>query len=75
LRKIAPITSLLSKIGEVRQKTIAQVALNWLIAQENVVPIAGVKNAAQVNQNVGALGWTLTDTEVHELDQASRDYL
>jgi aryl-alcohol dehydrogenase-like predicted oxidoreductase len=75
LRKIAPITSLLSKIGEVHQKSIAQVALNWLIAQENVVPIAGVKNAAQVNHNVGALGWKLTDIEVHELDQASRDYL
>ncbi|MGM3304609.1 aldo/keto reductase [Anabaena sp. WFMT] len=72
LNKIAPVLSLLRKIGEKYGRTPAQVALNWLIAQGNVIPIAGVKNAEQVKQNVGALGWKLTDDEFGELDQITR---
>jgi aryl-alcohol dehydrogenase-like predicted oxidoreductase len=30
-----------------------------------------VKNAAQTNDNLGALGWRLTAEEVQELDDAS----
>jgi aryl-alcohol dehydrogenase-like predicted oxidoreductase len=69
LKKITPVLSLLQKIGEKYSRTPAQVALNWLIAQGNVIPIAGVKNAEQVKQNVGALGWQMTDDEISELDQ------
>jgi aryl-alcohol dehydrogenase-like predicted oxidoreductase len=72
LNKIAPVLSLLSKISEKYGRTPAQVALNWLIAQGNVIPIAGVKNAEQVKQNVGALGWKLTDDELGELDTITR---
>ncbi|AFZ60226.1 aldo/keto reductase [Anabaena cylindrica FACHB-243] len=72
LNKIAPVLSLLRKIGEKYDRTPAQVALNWLIAQGNVIPIAGVKNAEQVKQNVGALGWKMTDDEFGELDRITR---
>lgn len=71
LQKIAPVIDLLRTIGDRYQKTPAQVALNWLIAQGNVIPIAGAKNALQVEQNAGALGWKLTEAEVDELDQAT----
>ncbi|MBK1990567.1 aldo/keto reductase [Sphaerospermopsis aphanizomenoides BCCUSP55] len=74
LNKIAPVLSLLKEIAEQYGRTPAQVALNWLIAQGNVIPIAGVKNAEQVKQNVGALGWKLTDDEVEALDQISRPW-
>ncbi|MBD2626165.1 aldo/keto reductase [Trichormus variabilis] len=72
LNKIAPVLSLLRKIGEKYGCTPAQVALNWLIAQGNVIPIAGVKNAEQVKQNVGALGWKMTDDEFGELEKITR---
>ncbi|MBD2137789.1 aldo/keto reductase [Anabaena sp. FACHB-1237] len=75
LQKISPVLSLLQAIGERYQRTPAQVALNWLIAQGNVIPIAGVKNAAQVQQNVGALGWTMTDDELMQLEQITRPWL
>jgi aryl-alcohol dehydrogenase-like predicted oxidoreductase len=75
LEKIAPVISLLHNIGEKRDRTPAQVALNWLIAQGNTIPIAGVKNAQQVRQNAGALGWQLTDDEVAQLDEISRPWL
>lgn len=75
LQKIAPVISLLRQLGEKHDRTVAQVALNWLIAQGNVVAIAGAKTAAQVRQNAGALGWKLTDDEIAQLEQVTRPWL
>ncbi len=69
LRKIQPLLEKLSELGEKYGKTQAQVALNWLICQPGVIPIPGIKSAAQVEQNAGALGWELSATEVAELSQ------
>jgi aryl-alcohol dehydrogenase-like predicted oxidoreductase len=67
LKKLAPLFSALQQIGEKYDKTPAQVALNWLIAQGNVIPIPGAKNAEQAKQNAGALGWSLSPEEVESL--------
>ncbi|MEY3223579.1 MAG: hypothetical protein RLZZ203_2435 [Cyanobacteriota bacterium] len=75
LNKIASVLSILREIGEKYNRTPAQVALNWLIAQGNVIPIAGVKNAAQVKENVGALGWQMTKDEIAELEKITRPWL
>ncbi|MEH2122675.1 aldo/keto reductase [Nostoc sp.] len=75
LQKIAPVISLLRNFGEKYDRTPAQVALNWLIAQGNVIPIAGVKTAEQVRQNAGTLGWRLSDDEIGELELVSRPWL
>jgi aryl-alcohol dehydrogenase-like predicted oxidoreductase len=75
LQKIAPVISLVRQLGEKHDRTIAQVALNWLIAQGNVVAIAGAKTAAQVRQNAGALGWKLSDDEIAQLEQVTRPWL
>jgi aryl-alcohol dehydrogenase-like predicted oxidoreductase len=71
LAKIAPTIELLKSIGLELDKTPAQVALNWLMAQPNVVPIPGVKTAAQVVQNAGALGWQLSEASVKQLSLVS----
>ncbi len=71
LRKIAPVLTILQKLAIAHDRTPAQVALNWLIAQGNVIPIPGAKTASQARQNVGALGWSLTPEEVAELDVVS----
>ena len=73
LEKIAPVIKLLRQLGEKYDRTPAQVALNWLIAQ-GVVPIPGAKTAQQAQQNAGALGWSLTPSEVEQLDQVTRDF-
>jgi len=75
LEKITPVISLLQQLGEKYQRTLAQVALNWLIAQENVIPIPGAKTAEQARQNAGALGWMLNPEEVAQLEQVSRPWL
>ncbi|MEA5582808.1 aldo/keto reductase [Nodularia harveyana UHCC-0300] len=75
LQKIAPVISLLNSLGEKYDRTSAQIALNWLIAQGNVIPIAGVKTAQQVKQNVGALGWKLNTEEIGKLEEVTRPWL
>ncbi|MBD1922302.1 aldo/keto reductase [Microcoleus sp. FACHB-831] len=74
LEKIAPVTSVLHELGEKYDKTPAQVALNWLIAQGGVVPIPGAKTAQQARQNAGALGWELAESEVARLEEVSRPW-
>jgi aryl-alcohol dehydrogenase-like predicted oxidoreductase len=66
---------LLRSLGEKYDRTPAQVALNWLICQGNVIPIAGVKTAEHVRQNAGALGWRLNEDEIQELEKVSRPWL
>ena len=46
-------------------------ALNWLICK-GAVPIPGAKNAAQAEQNAGALGWRLAADEVAALDRVAK---
>jgi aryl-alcohol dehydrogenase-like predicted oxidoreductase len=74
LEKIAPVLKVLREIGEKRDRTPAQVALNWLIAQ-GVIPIPGAKTAQQAKQNAGALGWSLSEEEVAQLELVTHPWL
>ena len=49
----------LQELGKKYQKTAAQVALNWLIAKENVVAIPKAINISHLEENAGAMGWRL----------------
>ena len=63
----------MESIGKARDKTIAQVALNWLLTRdEHIVPIPGAKNARQAAENAGAIGWRLSDEEFRQIDEALR---
>ncbi|MEM8830601.1 MAG: aldo/keto reductase [Cyanobacteria bacterium P01_G01_bin.19] len=73
LRKIEPIINLLEQLGEKYQKTTVQVALNWLIAQGDVIPIPGAKNARQAEENAGAIGWLLDSGDVQQLSNLSQN--
>ena len=63
--------ALLGEIGERYSKTPAQVALRWLIEQEDILPIPGAKNGRQAASNAEALSFTLVAAEIEALDQAT----
>jgi aryl-alcohol dehydrogenase-like predicted oxidoreductase len=67
LRMLQPLINRIKEIGENYGKTPTQVVLNWLIAQDNVIPIPGAKNAEQAKEFAGALSWRLSDEEIAEL--------
>ncbi len=71
LAAIQPLLRLMRNIGHAHDgKTPAQVALNWVISK-GAIPIPGAKNARQARDNLGALGWSLSNDEVSALDEAS----
>ena len=54
-------------------KTVPQVALNWLLQRPGVANVVvGARNEEQLEQNLGAVGWNLTASQVEALDKASR---
>ncbi len=53
-------------------KTVAQVALNWLLSRPTVCNVVvGARNEEQLKQNLGAVGWSLTAEQISLLDDAS----
>jgi aryl-alcohol dehydrogenase-like predicted oxidoreductase len=72
LATLEPVVNLLREIGERYAKSPAQVALRWLIENEQVLPIPGAKNGRQAADNAGALTFRLTPAEIDALDQATR---
>ncbi|MGA8022889.1 MAG: aldo/keto reductase [Candidatus Acidiferrales bacterium] len=60
------------EIAKETGKTIAQIALNWLLQRPTVANvIMGARNEEQLRQNLGAVGWNLTPKQVAKLDAAS----
>jgi aryl-alcohol dehydrogenase-like predicted oxidoreductase len=71
LGRIQALVSKLKELGQTHNgKTVNQVALNWLLCK-GALPIPGAKNAAQVKENAGAMGWRLGPDQVAALDAAS----
>jgi myo-inositol catabolism protein IolS len=78
LRETTGLLKVLRSIANKRGKTVAQVALNWLLSHPGVIPIPGAKNVEQAEQNAGAAGWSLTQNEIREVtevaDKTELDY-
>ena len=71
-RKMEPLFEVMATVASARDKTIGQVALNWLIAKDVcIVPIPGAKNLRQARENAGAIGWRLTDEEFTKISNAT----
>ncbi len=73
LRKIEPLLQTMESVANEREKTVAQVALNWLLSKDEcIIPIPGAKNVRQATDNAGAIGWRLSDEEFRKIDLAAR---
>lgn len=67
------VVDALDAVAKDTGKTVAQVALNWLLQRPTVANIViGARNEEQLQQNLGALGWNLDTTHIKQLDDASR---
>lgn len=62
----------IEEIGAEVGKTVAQVALNWLLQRPTVANIViGARNEKQLKENLGAVGWNLSQEHISRLDEAS----
>lgn len=73
LTRLTDISRVLSETAQTHGKTPSQVALNWLIRDEDVIAIPGVKGSQHVIDNAGAADWKLTDAEIQRMDRVSTE--
>jgi aryl-alcohol dehydrogenase-like predicted oxidoreductase len=53
-------------------KTVPQVALNWLLCRPGVANLViGARDEAQLKENLGAVGWSLSVDHIARLEKAS----
>jgi aryl-alcohol dehydrogenase-like predicted oxidoreductase len=66
------VVDALEEVAKETDKTVPQVALNWLLERPSVATvIIGARNEDQLRQNLGAVGWKMTPAQIAKLDQAS----
>ncbi|WP_080054987.1 aldo/keto reductase [Spirosoma aerolatum] len=66
------ITDALEEIAAETGRSIAQVAINWVLQRPTVSSIIiGARNEEQLKQNLAAVGWHLTVEQLKKLDKAS----
>ncbi|NYT35885.1 aldo/keto reductase [Allopusillimonas soli] len=66
------IVDALDEIAQETGKSVPQIAINWLLQRPTVSSvILGARNEMQLTQNLGAVGWSLTDEQIAKLDKAS----
>jgi len=60
-------TKLLDQVCRKYGKTRSQIAINWLISQQNVTTLAKMGTAAHLEENLGAIGWEMEQEDVELL--------
>ena len=70
------VVDAIDEVAQATGKTVPQVALNWLLHRTTVSSvILGARNEEQLKQNLGAIGWNLTQEQIAKLDAASQTNL
>ncbi len=70
------ILDVLFRISEETGKSPAQVALRWLVQMPGVTaPIIGARTRRHLDDNIGAVGWSLTDEQMRHLTEISKPAL
>ncbi|WP_407157156.1 aldo/keto reductase [Bradyrhizobium sp. STM 3557] len=66
------VVDALEAIAAETGRTVPQIAIAWLLARPTVSSvIIGARNEAQLRDNLGAVGWVLTQAQMQRLDEAS----
>jgi aryl-alcohol dehydrogenase-like predicted oxidoreductase len=67
------IVDVVKQIATECDRTSSQVALNWLLQQPSrPIPIVGARKLSHLEDNIGALDFTLNTARIEQLNQASQ---
>lgn len=64
LESIPPV---LKEMSAKYKKTPAQIAINWLVSQSNVLTISKMRNPAHLEENLDAVGWQMETADIERL--------
>ncbi len=62
-----PQANILDELAQKYNKTWRQVAINWLISQDNVVTICKTTSLEHLQENLGALDWTMETEDIERI--------
>lgn len=61
------VPSLIQEMCKKYNKSPAQIALNWLISQDNVVTISKTRSIKHLEENLGSIGWEMTKEDIEKI--------
>jgi glucose-6-phosphate 1-epimerase len=70
MHMLEPTINVLKGIAEQHRVSVSAVALNYPI-NKGVVPLVGVRDAEQAEEDMQALGWRLTEDEIRRIEEVS----
>ena len=73
IHSITPLLNVLREISYETGHSVVQIALNWLIAHEKVIPIPGAKNRDQATINLQSAGWRLNDAQMKRIEDSFQE--
>ncbi|MET3516759.1 aryl-alcohol dehydrogenase-like predicted oxidoreductase [Pseudacidovorax sp. 1753] len=66
------VVEAMDSVAEETGRTLPQIAINWLLQRPTVSSVLiGARDATQLRQNLGAIGWQLSAAQMARLDAAS----
>ncbi|RAW02880.1 aldo/keto reductase [Pseudochryseolinea flava] len=66
------VVDVLTEISKETNKTVSQIALNWLLQRPTVSNIViGARNEDQLRENLGAVDWKLSVEQIERLEKVS----
>lgn len=63
----------LDELATKYNKTYTQLAINWLISQPNVITLSKTRDAAHLQENLGAIDWQMEQTDIERLRSEYRN--
>lgn len=64
---LAETPAILKDMCDKYNKTPSQIAINWLISQNNVVTLSKTRDKSHLDENLGAFGWEMDKSDVEKL--------
>lgn len=63
----------LRPIADRYKKSVGQLAVSWVLRNPAVTAaIVGARNEAQASENIGSAGWSISDADLHQIDELYR---
>lgn len=66
-KNMLPESELINSLAEKYNKTPNQVALNWLVSQDNVVTLSKTSNLEHLKENLEAMNWTMEKEDIERV--------
>lgn len=55
---------IVDKLCEKYNKTPSEIAINWLVSQNNVITLTKTSNIKHLEEDIGSVGWSMSDEDV-----------